>query len=114
MAALPYVQSHKGHINVTMLIKHFKPRLAVGCFALGTLIGAFISGMCSYSCFLLAAKSFSRNMVSMMIQIPFGPFEIFEGICLGLLCLIMLVHTIIYCISLKSDDVCREIVESWG
>ena len=113
MAALPYVQSHKGHINVTMLIKHFKPRLAVGCFAIGTLIGAFISGMCSYSCFMLAAKSFNRNMVSMMIQIPFGPFEIFEGICLALLCLIMLVQCISYFIALKDAQGCKDIVASW-
>ncbi len=114
MAAMPYVQVNKGHINVTMAIKRLPVRPAMVIFAIATVFGAAMSIICAYACFSLAMKSFARNMVSMTAMIPYGPFEIFEGVCMALLGLVMLVDAVYYFMASSNEEKCKEIIDSWA
>ena len=113
-ASMAYVQTEKAHIAVGMLLKVLPRRLAISLYGVGTLLGVFITGCCSYSCFTLALRSMARHMVSMSANIPLAPFEFFEAFCMALLCIVMLLDAIMIFMSLKDEDEMQKIYDTWA
>lgn len=113
-AALAYVQVEKSHIGVTMLLKALPSRVAIALFGVGTLIGAVCSGLCAYSCYLLAERALARNSISMMAHIPLAPFEYFEAICMALLCVVMILDAILTFMAIGNEEEMEKIKETWA
>ncbi len=113
-ASMAYVQVEKSHIAVGMLLKVLPRRLAISLYGVGTFLGAAISGVCSYSCYAMACRAVSRNMVSMSANIPLAPFEYFEAFCMALLCIVMLLDTVLVFMSLSSDEEMQKIYDTWA
>ena len=102
-AALAYVQTERGHIGVTMVLKVLPEKLGV----------ALYGGCCSYSFYLLAKRAIARKMVSLMAGIPLWPFEVFEIVCTALLALVMLFDAIEIFAAVGSKDKRRKIIDGW-
>lgn len=113
-ASLAYVQTEKGHVGVTMAIKALPKKIGVAVFAVATLIGAVICGICAYSCYELAGRALARNTISMMAHIPLYPFEYFEAICMALLCIVMIADAILYFMALGNDEEIEKITNTWA
>lgn len=113
-ASMAYVQTEKGHIAVGMLLKVLPRRLAISLYGVATLLGVFITGCCSYSCFAMARRALARNMVSMSANIPLAPFEFFEAFCMALLCIVMLLDAIMIFMSLGSEEEMQKIYDTWA
>lgn len=112
-AALAYVQTERGHIGVTMVLKVLPEKLGVALYGIGTLIGAATCGCCSYSFYLLAKRAIARKMVSLMAGIPLWPFEVFEIVCTALLALVMLFDAIEIFAAVGDETKRREIIDNW-
>lgn len=113
-ASLAYVQTQKGHVGVTMVIKALPQKIALAVFGVATLVGAFISGICAYSCYELALRAVARNTVSMMAHIPLYPFEYFEGICMALLCIVMILDAILCFMAIGDKEAAEKITSTWA
>lgn len=112
-ASLAYVQTEKGHIAVTMAIKALPQKIALGIYGVATLIGAFTCGVCAYSCYELAMRAIARNTISMMAHIPLAPFEIFESICMALLCIVMVLDAILVFMAIGNQEEADKITSTW-
>ena len=113
-ASLAFVQTKKGHVGVTMVIKALPQKIALAVFGVATLVGAFISGICAYSCYELAGRALARNTVTNMIFIPMFPFEYFEGICMALLCIVMVLDAILTFMAIGNKEEADKITGSWA
>lgn len=113
-SSLAFVQTEKGHVGVTMAIKALPQKIALAVFGVATLVGAFISGICAYSCYELACRAVARNTISMMAHIPLAPFEYFEAICMVLLCIVMVLDAILTFMAIGNKEEADKITGSWA
>lgn len=113
-ASLALVQTRKGHVGVTMVIKALPQKLALGVFGLATLIGSVICGLCAYSCYELAGRALARHTVTATIFIPMYPFEYFEALCMALLCIVMVLDAVICFLAIGHQETADKITGSWA
>jgi TRAP-type C4-dicarboxylate transport system permease small subunit len=94
--AMPYTQSHRGHVNVTLLSQFFPPRLDAalqGMIFLGT---AVICALITYSAWLPAWSHLVKwRVTGGVIPWPTGISRIIVPIGMGVLCLRLIVDGIV-------------------
>lgn len=93
--AMPYTQSQRGHVNVTLLSQFFPPRLDAALQGLIFLGAATICGLIAYSAWLPAwSHLINWRVTGGVIPWPTGVSRIIVPIGTGVLCLRLIVDGI--------------------
>jgi TRAP-type C4-dicarboxylate transport system permease small subunit len=90
--ALAKCQQEKGHVNVTVLLHRFSPRIEASILGFGYLLGLFAFSIIAWGAFTRAYRYFSETgHYTDMLHIPYFPFMLMMAIGIGILALSLLV-----------------------
>ena len=112
-AVFAYGQTHKTHINMTIIITHLPRPLKFFIFGLLQALSTGIAGILSWAAFYQCSVNLSVNKVSDVLYIPIWPFMLVEGICVAVFTITLLWDTILSFAALKNDTAMEMITASW-
>jgi len=93
--ALAHCQREKGHVNVTVLLHRFSPRIEAAVLGIGYLLGLVVFSIISWGALTRAHKYYlEKGYYTDMLHIPYFPFLLIMAIGIGMLALLLLVDLI--------------------
>lgn len=93
--ALAYCQSEKGHVNVTVLLYRFSPRMEAVVLCVGYLLGLVVFSIISWGALTRAHKYYlEKGHYTDILHIPYFPFLLIMAIGIGMLALLLLLDLI--------------------
>lgn len=112
-SCVAFIQSKKGHVNVIILIRRLRPAAAMACLAVTHVISTVMCGAVAFSAVRLALQALAKHDVTAMLHIPTYPFFLYEGFCMGLLCLMFVIDTIKCFLAIRNKKYADEIMNTW-
>jgi TRAP-type C4-dicarboxylate transport system permease small subunit len=89
--ALANCQKEKGHVNVTVLLHRFSPRMEAAVLGVGYLLGLVTFSIISWGALTRALRySLEKGYYTDMLHIPYFPFLLIMAIGIGMLALLLL------------------------
>lgn len=112
-AAFPYIQSCKGHVNVTLLINKFPQIVRSIVLGIGYLFTTAFAFIWAYGAFNQGIVFIGTGNETALLKIPYAPFYFFEAVCMFFFGLALLVDTITLFASLGNKTLAKE-VNTWN
>lgn len=93
--ALANCQKENGHVNVTVLLHRFSPRIEAAVLGIGYLLGLVALSIISWGAFTRAHRYYlEEGHYTDMLHIPYSPFLLIMAIGIGMFALLLLVDLI--------------------
>lgn len=113
-ASFAYCESLHGHINITMLIRLFPPKLSFLSYALTGFGSAWVLFMIGQAAVEQAQMFDQLNYVTSMLRIKTAPFLWFEAITMFLFALMVLFHAIESVCAMFDQETADRLRSNWS
>ncbi len=108
-----YAQSKKQHICMTLVVKHYPRVIRFFCFSLMSLLSVVVSAATTWAAWVQMNDYIARNFTTEVLYIPLWPFYLVEVIGMAIFTLTVLYDTVLYAISMFSDETAELVQSEW-
>jgi TRAP-type C4-dicarboxylate transport system permease small subunit len=109
-ASFAFAQTHKAHINITMLVDLFPVRLKMFClFATGVMSSA-AAFLIAYAATKLAARALASNYTTGVLAIPLYPFYWVEFLAMMVFGIVLLYDALKYLAAIFDEKILQSVL----
>lgn len=113
-ASFAYTQTEHGHVQITLLVGKYPPKLRFVMVALNYLLCAVASVFVAYAAVRQAGVALESNYTTGILHIPLYPFYWVELVSMVFLCLAFLLDMVKSVGALFNQKLAAEINAEWG